>query len=119
MNPNKLTPGHNVMWESSRMMLPQHKDAIRTYDRESVLRVRPELTEEEREEMFGRLAVSRANTLNVTIAVFNAYGEDRIINGIVTGLDPRYKLVKIEVGYDWELVEFENVVRVDIDYGEA
>src|SRR5690606_11779151 len=28
MKPNKLTPGHNVMWECSRMMLPEHVEAI-------------------------------------------------------------------------------------------
>ncbi len=26
MNPNKLTPGYNVMWESSRMMPPEHRE---------------------------------------------------------------------------------------------
>ena len=28
MNPNKLTPGYNVMWESSRMMLPEHREQL-------------------------------------------------------------------------------------------
>ncbi|MFJ5964982.1 MULTISPECIES: YolD-like family protein [unclassified Bacillus (in: firmicutes)] len=28
MNPNKLTPGYNIMWESSRMMLPEHREQL-------------------------------------------------------------------------------------------
>ncbi|MFK4997714.1 YolD-like family protein [Bacillus sp. N9] len=28
MLPNKLTPGYNLLWESSRMMLPEHRDQL-------------------------------------------------------------------------------------------
>lgn len=114
-NVNKLTPGHNVFWESSRMIIPQHKEAAVRRDRDVVKRTRPELTEEETQEMFGKLAVSKSHTLPVTITVFGAF-EDRVITGVVTGLDQRRHIVKIEADYDWQLVDFVDVVRVEIDY---
>ncbi|GAA4833116.1 hypothetical protein GCM10023310_08150 [Paenibacillus vulneris] len=94
MNVNKLTPGYNVMWESPRMMLPQHKDSIVERDKDAQMRQRPELTEEAQEELFGCLLVSLKRCLTVTITLFDGY-EDRIITGIVGGLDPRLKLVKM------------------------
>ncbi|MFH5185698.1 YolD-like family protein [Paenibacillus sp. TAB 01] len=114
MKPNKLTPGANIMWESSRMIIPQHKEAAIRQARESLKRDRPELTEEELQEMFGRLSASKANTLEVTIIVYGEF-ENRQLRGIVTGLDPRQRLIKIEHNYDWDLIEFENVLSVQLD----
>lgn len=59
--PNKLTPGFNVMWESSRMIIPQHKEAARSQAREFIKQPRPELTEEEHQEMFGKLRASKSS----------------------------------------------------------
>lgn len=70
MKPNKLTPGANIMWESSRMIIPQHKEATIRQAQEAQKRERPDLTEEELQEMFGRLSASKANTLEVTITVY-------------------------------------------------
>ena len=114
MKPNKLTPGANVMWESSRMIIPQHKEAAIRQAKEVRKQVRPELTEEELQEMFGRLKAAQSNTLEVTITLYGEY-ENRLLRGIVTGLDPRQRLIKIEHDYDWELIEFENVISVQLD----
>ncbi|MFH5181174.1 YolD-like family protein [Paenibacillus sp. TAB 01] len=116
MKPNKLTPGSNMFWESSRMILPQHKEASIHQAKQSVKRFKPEFSEEEMGEMFGRLQVAKANTIEVTITV---YGEldDQVITGNVTGLDPRLRLIKIEVEdpkHDWHLVEFSDVIGVEL-----
>lgn len=34
VKPNKLTPGYNIMWESSRMVLPEHKAILRKHHNE-------------------------------------------------------------------------------------
>lgn len=115
MRPNKITPGFNVMWESSRMMLPEHRErSVFLYGQEDILK-KPELTEEEQQEMFGRLKASKANTLEVCIKVFGDF-EIQKVTGIVTGLD-KY-LVKMEVNNDWQLIKFEDIIGVDI-YGEG
>nr|WP_279402053.1 hypothetical protein [Piscibacillus salipiscarius] len=36
MNPNKLTHGHNLLWESSRMMLPEHKELLQQHQQQLI-----------------------------------------------------------------------------------
>ncbi|WP_079908294.1 YolD-like family protein [Paenibacillus sp. 32352] len=113
MKPNKLTAGANVMWESSRMMLPEHRErSVFLYGQEDKLK-RPELTEEEQQELFGRLKASLSNTIEVTIKVYTEYGYEKY-SGVVGGLDPRHKLVKLEWRADWKLIEFRDIVGVDL-----
>lgn len=114
MKQNKLTAGANVIWESSRMILSQHRAVSLLQDKNAKRQVIPELTEEEKEEIFGRLKAAKANTLKVTITVFGELETYKFI-GIVTGLDPRQQLIKIEVGRNWHLIEFRDVIGVEMD----
>lgn len=116
MKPNKLTPGANIFWESSRMMLPQHKEQSFEHLGRPERLTKPELTEEEQQEMFEKLKVAKSNTLEVTIKVFGQY-EIRYITGIVTGLDQRQRIIKIEADYDWTLIDFHDVIGVELDVG--
>lgn len=78
---------------------------------------RPELTESEQSELIERLSSSRSNNLSVKITLLGEY-EDRRITGIVTGLDPRLHLIKIETTgtkWDWHLIDFANVVEVEFE----
>lgn len=99
------------------MMLPQHKERIVEHERSTHKQTKPELTDEERQEMFGKLAASKANTLEVAVTVFGEY-ENRVITGIVTGLDPRRHLVKIQLVDDWDLIDFADVLKVELDFIE-
>lgn len=113
MGPNKLTAGANVMWESSRMMLPQHKEASLLRDKQRLKITRPELTEEAQEELFGRLKASLVNTIEVSVTLYGEY-ENRQLTGVITGLDPRQRLVKLEPKRgDWVLFQFDDVLRVE------
>ena len=56
MNPNKLTPGYNVMWESSRMMLPEHRSSCLRKRKEREFP--PELSEEQLNDMNRIIAAS-------------------------------------------------------------
>lgn len=47
LKPNKLSRGYNVIWESSRMMLPEHKEWIRKNQKKKQYTERPELDEQE------------------------------------------------------------------------
>ncbi|MCQ2008565.1 MAG: YolD-like family protein [Sporolactobacillus sp.] len=51
MKNNKLTNGSNMRWESSRMMLPEHVQALRELAREESKRERPYLDEQRLEEI--------------------------------------------------------------------
>lgn len=58
MNPNKLTPGYNVMWESSRMMLPEHREQLLAKKRKEREFRPPELSEEQLNDMNRIIAAS-------------------------------------------------------------
>ncbi|UUZ86439.1 hypothetical protein LJK88_25545 [Paenibacillus sp. P26] len=73
---------------------------------------RPERSEEELQAMFERLKESRLKYVKVTITVDGVHG-NRQYTGIVTGLDPRLYLVKMQVGHDWMLFEFTDMIEVE------
>ncbi|MGC4378231.1 YolD-like family protein [Fictibacillus sp. Mic-4] len=45
--PNKLTPGYNLMWESSRMMLPEHREML-IWQKEEMKKVEKPVIDEQR-----------------------------------------------------------------------
>ncbi|MFC6231591.1 YolD-like family protein [Paenibacillus allorhizosphaerae] len=94
-------------------MLTDHKQGliVRIGGLKKILR--PELTEEEQHEMYSRLKVSRSEYLQVTITVYGEYGNLQF-SGIVTGLDPRLFLVKLQLRYDWKLIEFTDIIGVEL-----
>jgi hypothetical protein len=63
----------NGRWESSRIIIPEHKEAMIRHDIESKKLKRPNLTDEEKEYVFGLLYSAKANTLPVTVKVFRSY----------------------------------------------
>ncbi|OXM84279.1 hypothetical protein [Paenibacillus rigui] len=74
----------------------------------------PELMDEEREKLFGQLKAAKAHALEVTITYGNL--KNRQVRGMVTGLDPRLHFVKVEANYDWRLIDFADVIKVELDH---
>lgn len=104
----------NGIWESSRMILPEHREAVVHERKELRKQMKPELTAEEREELFGRLRVSLSETLDVTLTLFNPYG-DELVRGMVLSFDYQLQRVKLGTpgGSNW--VDFNRVLKVAFD----
>ncbi|WP_051620400.1 YolD-like family protein [Paenibacillus sp. UNC451MF] len=102
----------NGLWESSRMMLPEHRERSVQLHKQTDRLAKLELMEEELQELFGRLKSSMSNTLEVTVSVFCEYGRMKY-TGIVSGLDPRQQLVKLEWLGDWKLIDFKDIIGVE------
>lgn len=112
MKNNKLTPGGNLVWEGSRMMLPEHKQEL-IEERVKLKRItKPELTEEEQKEMFVKLRMSIAERLDLTVTIIDEYENSRY-TGMITGLDPHQYLVNIKLNHDWKVIDFKNIVGVE------
>ncbi|MFB1051423.1 YolD-like family protein [Paraliobacillus sp. JSM ZJ581] len=47
MKPNKLTQGYNMMWESSRMILPEHKAILKRHQNKQKKYEKPKFDEQE------------------------------------------------------------------------
>ncbi|MGN7761270.1 YolD-like family protein [Paenibacillus sp. 22594] len=59
----------NSLWESSRMMLTEHKSLIRNDKREMLRRMKPVLNEQKLEEIEFTLALSLRSHVRVTVVV--------------------------------------------------
>ncbi|MGC6589120.1 YolD-like family protein [Paenibacillus sp. Dod16] len=101
----------NGLWESTRMMLPQHKEQILEHDRRYNKRVKPLLHEDEWELIIQNISLSHSYTEDVEIEIFGEYG-NKIISGVVTSVSQYAKKLKIECddGYEW--VDFDELISV-------
>ncbi|WEV80230.1 YolD-like family protein [Bacillus velezensis] len=75
MNPNKLTPGYNVMWESSRMMRP-NIGSVAKKRKEREFRP-PELSEEQLNDMNRIIAASIEEDRAISVTYASAHGPRR------------------------------------------
>lgn len=103
----------NGLWDTSRMMLPQHRERSVELDNERKKLVRPALDEEEQQRILGYLKASKAKSIEVSVTVFGEFSH-KTITGVVTGLDRH--LVKIAYTGGWQLVNFNDVIGVYYDY---
>ncbi|NOU95179.1 hypothetical protein GC093_18405 [Paenibacillus sp. LMG 31456] len=94
------------------MMLPEHKVRTNRVNEQTERLSKPELTNEEQQELFKRLKVSKSQTREVSVTLFRDIG-NRTIFGTVTSMDPRYSLIKVESGSIWEVFQLTDVIRVD------
>lgn len=101
MKINKLTPNQNLLWEGSRMMLPEHREQILEQQKQKKKKERPILDEHKLEELSQFISEAIENNQEVSITVFNPY-KDMIIIGSIKKVDLYMKRVKVldEAGDD-------------------
>lgn len=111
MKPNKLTPGHNLMWESSRMMLPEHKEQILQHQKELEKKTKPIMDEQQAEIFSHILFEAMVNKLNVKIKVFDPYN-DRYVTGKILKLDPVRRQIKVSSQGESVWIKLEHIIDV-------
>lgn len=108
--PDKLTPGANLLWESSRMMLPEHKERILEHRKNLKRRKRPELDEQKLEEINRALQHSMQYRTEVELVLYGAF-ENRTLRGKVTWVDRgQIKMATLSGGFEW--VETRDILDV-------
>lgn len=113
MQPNKLTPGYNVMWESSRMVIPEHKEALLRHQKERTKRERPELDEQSFEEI-SRIIQEAAETGHpIRLVVFDPYQDVEVV-GQVQMIDPYEQRIRLAHDGKKTWVTFGDVMSVEI-----
>ncbi|MFD1128589.1 YolD-like family protein [Paenibacillus provencensis] len=110
MKGNKLAPGSNMFWESSRMMLPEHREAFVEHERVHDRNDRFYLDDQEKEIVNRALLVSFQQRLLVNVQLYDEY-EDRRVIGVVEMVDTRLRRFKV----DGEWFEVSDVLRADIE----
>ncbi|TPE68964.1 YolD-like family protein [Halalkalibacterium halodurans] len=115
MKINKLTPGYNLRWESSRMMLPEHVEALHTYRRQSQKQAKPEMDQQTLDELSSVIQASYHKRKPVRLTVFDTY-ENKQIVGVVTSIDRVLEKLKFEHDQEFEWIHF-NVI-MDVSYAD-
>jgi hypothetical protein len=101
----------NGLWESSRMMLPEHKNRIRSDERETLRREQPVLDEQKWEEIERTLLLSLRNHVRVSIVLFDPF-EDEVLSGFVTSIHAHTREIKLQWAEDWKWIGLDRVVEV-------
>jgi hypothetical protein len=102
------------MWESSRMMLPEHREAIIKSNKEVLLNVKPILHEEELEIITRAIMESLQTHCEITLVLFEPYVNREVV-GIVVRVEQYSKRLRIELNEDdYEWVQLDDIVKVNM-----
>jgi len=91
---NKLTDGSNMLWKSSRMILPGHKERINQWRRETMGKTepkKPKLDEWELEELAYKLQEAKERGKRLTLTVWGR----GTVEGKIEKLVPETKMVYV------------------------
>ncbi|WP_145142369.1 YolD-like family protein [Paenibacillus sp. Y412MC10] len=104
----KLTD--NGLFDSSRMIIPQHKSAILAHQMGVKSESKPVIDEQEWQLIGQALQDSFNDHVKVTLTVFDPFNT-RDITGFVTVINTFRKEIKLTMAQDkWEWIEFGNII---------
>ncbi|WP_337102352.1 YolD-like family protein [Paenibacillus sp. YIM B09110] len=98
----------NGMWESSRMMLPEHVLAINANSHENKAKIKPILYGNELEVIYGKISESYTNKTEITLVLFDRFEDTRVI-GVVERVDTISRKVRV----DGEWFNVKDVIGVE------
>lgn len=110
-DPRHLKRG-NLLWESSRMFLPEHKEQLLEHRRKLREFVPPELDEDRIRLMDERLGEALASGRKVAVTIAGTY-EPETRFGRVTRLDPFRRRLRLETVDGPEWIPFANLLHVE------
>jgi hypothetical protein len=112
MKHNKLTPGHNLLWESSRMMLPEHREQFLEYRRSLGQASQPILDEQQRAVLDQALMTAHQHHLTVCLQFFDPI-QTETVRGRIYLLDAYKKRLKLEGETDWRAID--TLIEVELE----
>lgn len=102
---NKLTQGGNLMWEASRMMLPEHKERLIRHRSELQEQPKPLLDEQQAEEMTRVISEAMEQGLLLRLTVYDS-GQYVTVECFILHWDPQLRRLKVRSseGAAWVLM---------------
>lgn len=107
--PSKITPGFNLMWEGSRMMLPEHVTMLQKHRKESLKKTNPNLDEQQLDEISAVIQYSYQASAPITLTVFGEV-QDQHKTGVITNIDSQLKKLKLENNGECEWIDFARII---------
>lgn len=110
---NKLTPGSNLLWESSRMMLPEHKQVLRRHQKKLTEKRKPIFDEQQLDLLSHTLSLAIEQKANVNIQLFHPYHAQSVEGKIKSVRPEQHKLqLWTENGAIW--VHFHDILQITL-----
>lgn len=112
MKASKLTPNKNILWESSRMMLPEHKAYL--VERRETLgdRVKPSLDSQRQDQLSEALAYALAHKAEVSLTLFTPK-ENKHIHGVLLKLDEQLRRLKVSCTDRICWINLEDIIEIE------
>lgn len=104
---SKLT--ENGMYEGSRIILPEHREAYLAEMEEQKRRGKPQLDEQEIQWIGEALVQSYKTNCSVDLVVFSPF-EDEQVTGVVVGLDASTRRVKLMLDEDYRWIPLAEIM---------
>jgi hypothetical protein len=103
----------NGLFESSRMILPEHKEAWLAHIKEQKRRVKPELDEQEIQRISEVLGESYSNSCTVDLVLFNPFNDEHV-SGVVVGLNTSRREVKFMLDEEYRWIKLTEIMSASV-----
>ncbi|MGG6309760.1 YolD-like family protein [Paenibacillus macerans] len=104
----------NGLWESSRMMLPEHKETIIRRQLEENRKVRPILDAQEIEQIERAIAEAFREHKLLTLRIWGEY-EDTELSGGVATVQTYRREIKLTTGKgEWQWIKIEDILSASV-----
>lgn len=111
MKLNKLAPGHNIMWESSRMMLPEHKQRLVEHQKENLKKEKPILDEQLTETFMSSIYRAMKHKSRIRFQLFDLY-KDQLVEGQVQSVDLVSRQIKLLTQVGTKSINLDEIIDV-------
>ncbi|WP_311080990.1 YolD-like family protein [Paenibacillus polymyxa] len=104
----------NGLWESSRIIIPEHKEAYLKLMKDRQRRGKPELDDLEVQLIEQALIDSYNTRTAVSVTVFSPF-DDTVMTGVVTSINTARREVKLSRGEDdFSWIKLEDIISVNL-----
>lgn len=110
-DPRHLKRG-NLLWESSRMFLPEHKEQLLAHRRQQRAFVPPELDEDRIYQLNEQISEALASGRRVAVTSAGTWGPETMA-GRITRLDPRRGRLQLETDDGSLWLPFGKLLQID------
>jgi hypothetical protein len=114
MKHNKLSKGSNMRWESMRMMLPEHIEAIQQHKKDLQRKVKPVLDEDRIDELSYIIGEAIYEDRTVRVTKFDPFDDIEHV-GKISKIDVYKKRIRVEMEYDFEWVNLEDILDITFE----
>lgn len=102
----------NGLFESSRMMLPEHKEAYIRHQQNLQKKKRPLLDEQEIDRLSYLIAHSMLTEKKITVTLFDDF-EERKISGKIRNIDQQKGTITLYNEMGRNLISFDQIINVE------